>query len=62
MTDIFIYNGLFGCHGNICYVILINALFGKVHSIDPINVCTYFEINRYKIDEFRKHEKIVCFI
>ena len=41
-----LYNGIFGCHGNIC----------KVHSI------YHFEINRYKIDEFRKHAKIVCFI
>ena len=29
---------------------------------DPINVCTDFEINRFKIDEFRKHAQIVCFI
>ena len=36
--------------------------FFKVHNISPINVCTNFEINRYKIDEFRKHAKIVCFI
>ena len=50
-----LYNGVFGCHGNICYVILI--IFCKVHSICPINVCINFEINRYKIDEFRKHAK-----
>ena len=31
-------------------------------SAGPINVCTDFEINRYKIDEFRKHTKIVCFM
>ena len=37
-------------------------LFCKVHSIGPINVCTNFEINQYKIDEFRKHAKIVCFM
>ena len=48
-----LYNGIFGSHGNICYVILINAVVRKVHSIDPVNVCTNFEINRYKIDEFR---------
>ena len=34
--------------------------FCKVHNIGPINVCANFEINRYKIDEFRKHAKIVC--
>ena len=33
-------------------------IFCKVHSIGPINVCTNFEINRYKIDEFRKHAKL----
>ena len=26
-----------------------------------VNVCTNSEINHYKIDEFRKHVKIVCF-
>ena len=34
----------------------------KVHSIGPVNECTNFEINRYKIDEFRKHENIACFM
>ena len=43
-------------------IILINAFFCKVHSIGPINVCANCVINRYKIDEFRKHAKIVCFI
>ena len=32
--------------------------FCKVHSLGPINVCTNFEINRCKIDEFIKHAKI----
>ena len=36
--------------------------FGKVHSIGPIYVCTNFEINRYKIEEFRKHAKIVFYL
>ena len=43
-------------YGNICYVIYINAFF----SLGPINVCTNFEINRFKIEEFRKHANIVC--
>ena len=41
------------------------TLFSSIHSIQsigPINVCTNFEINQYKIDEFRKHAKIACFI
>ena len=54
-----LYNGIFGCHENICYVILINAfVLQSTWYKGPIN----FEINRYKIDEFRKHAKIVCFI
>ena len=53
-------NGVFGYHGNTCYVILISD-FCIIHSIGPINVSTDFEINQYKIDECRKHAKIVCF-
>ena len=52
-----LYNGVFGCHGNMCYVIFIGAIFYMLCSIGPINVCTDFEINRYKIDEVRKYEK-----
>ena len=49
-----LYNGVFGCHGNTCYVIFIGAILYMLYSIGPINVCTDFEINRYKIDEVRK--------
>ena len=52
-----LYNGVFGCHGNTCYVIFIDAIF--ICYIGPINVCTDFEINPYKIDEVRKYAKIV---
>ena len=45
-----------------CYVICINAFFCNVYSIGPINMCTDFEINRYKIDEFRKYAKIVFYL
>ena len=55
-----LYNGIY--HGNICYATFIDVRFCNVHIIGPINVCTNFEINRYNIDEFRKHAKIVCFI
>ena len=51
------YNGIFGCHGNTCYVILIGNFFCLIHNIGSINVFTDFEINRYKIDEFRKTRK-----
>ena len=37
-------------------------IFCMILSIGPINVCTDFEINRHKINAFRKHAKIVCFI
>ena len=35
-----LYNGVFGCHGNMCYVIFIGAIFYMIYSIGPINVCT----------------------
>ena len=35
-----LYNGVLRCHGNKCYVILIDAVLCMVHSIGPINVCT----------------------
>ena len=54
-----LYNGVFGCHGNTCYVIFIGAILYMFYSICPINVCTDFEINRYKIDEVRTYAKIV---
>ena len=28
-----------------------------MHSLGPVNVCTNFEVNRYKIDEFRNMQK-----
>ena len=41
---------------------LLVDFFCMIHSISPINVCTDFEISRYKIDEFRKHAKIVFYL
>ena len=32
----------------------IGAIFDILYSIGPIKVCTDFEINRYKIDEYAK--------
>ena len=53
--------GVFGCHET--YVTLLRSMhFCTTHSIDQINVCTNFEMNRYKIDEFRKHAKMLYFI
>ena len=49
-----LYNGVFGCHGNTCYVICIGAIFYIIYS-----VCTDFEINRFRIDEVRKYATIV---
>ena len=57
-----LYNGVFVCHGNMCYFIFIGAILYMIHSIGPINVCTNFEINRYKIDEVRKYAKIVFYL
>ena len=47
-----LYNGVFGCHGNMCYVIFIGAIFFIKYSTGQINV---FEINRFRIDEVRKY-------
>ena len=33
-----------------------------IHSIGPINVCTDFDIEPYKIDDFRKYAKIVFYL
>ena len=49
--------GIFRCHGNVRYVFLI-----EVHSIGSSNMCFKFEKNRLRIDDFRKSEKIVCFL
>ena len=57
-----IYNGVFGCHENTCYVIVIGAIFYMLYNIGPINVCTDLDINRYKIDEVRKYAKIVFYL
>ena len=57
-----LYNVVFGCHGNTCYVTFIGAIFYLIYSTGQINVCTDFEINRFRIDEVRKYAKIVCFI
>ena len=57
-----LYNGVFGCHGNTCYVIFIGAIFYMLYSIGPNNVCTDFQINWYKIDEVRKYAKIVFYL
>ena len=55
-------NGVFGCHGNTCYVIFIGAILYMIYSTGQINVCTDFEINRFRIDEVRKYATIVYFI
>ena len=57
-----LYNVVFGCHGNTCYVIFIGAFFYIIYSTGQINVCADFEINRFRIDEVRKYAKIVRFI
>ena len=61
-VTLILYNGVFGCHGNTCYVIFIGVVSCMIHIICPINVCTDFEINRYKIDEVRKYAKIVFYL
>ena len=56
-----LYNGVFGLPWKYVLRYFIGAIFYLLHSIGPINVCTDFEINRYKIDEVRKYAKIALF-
>ena len=57
-----LYNGGVRCHGNVGYIFLIDVMFCKVHRIGPRNMCVDFERNRLRIEDFRKSEKIVCFL
>ena len=41
--------------------LLVHFLY-DIYSTSQINVCTDFEINRFRIDEVRKYATIVCFI
>ena len=61
-NSLYFIMGIFRCHGNVRYVFLIDAIFCKVHSLGPNNMCIKFEKNRLRIDDFRKSEKIVCFL
>ena len=61
-NSLYLIMGIFRCHGNVRYVFLIDAIFCKVHSIGPSNMCINFETNRLRIDDFRKSEKIVYFL
>ena len=56
-----LYNVVFGCHGNTCYVIVIGAFLYMIYSTGQINVCTDFEINRFRIDEVSKYAKKMMF-
>ena len=49
--------GGFRCQGNVRYAFRIDAIFCKVHSIGPSNMCIHFEKNRLRIDDFKKSEK-----
>ena len=61
-NSLYFIMGIFRCHGNVRYVFLIDAIFCKVHSIGPNNMCIKFEKNQLRIDDFRNSEKIVCFL
>ena len=52
--------GVFGCHGNTCYVIFIGAIFYMIYSTGKINVCTDFEINRFRIDVMLRKNATSC--
>ena len=46
-----LYNGVFGCHGNTCYVIFIGAIFYMIYSTGKINVCTDFEKEHFETNQ-----------
>ena len=48
-----LYNGDIRCHGNVCYVFRIIAIFWYVHRIGPSKMCVNFENNRLTIDDVR---------
>ena len=48
-----LHNGFFRCHGNVCYMFLIDAMFCKIHRIGPSNMYIHFEKNRLTIDDFK---------
>ena len=53
-----LYNGVFGCHGNTCYVIFIGAIFYMIYSTGQINVCTDFEINRLELTKLENMQQL----
>ena len=46
----------------LCFLLLVRFFIWYIYSTSQINVCTDFEINRFRIDEVRKYATIVCFI
>ena len=57
-----LHNGIFGCQGNICHVIFINAFFARyIYTIGLINVCANFEINRYTVMNLANMQNRVLF-
>ena len=45
--------GIFRCHGHVCYMFLIDAIYCKRYVIDPSNMCVNFENDRLTIDDYR---------
>ena len=56
------YNGIFGCHENMCYVILINAFLCKVHITGTINVCTIFRTIDTKLTNLENMQKSYVYL
>ena len=56
-----LYNGVFGCYGNMCYVIFIGAILYMIHSIGPINVLPILRSIGTKLTKLENMQKS-CFI
>ena len=57
-----LYNGVFGCHGNTCYVIFIGAIFYIIYSTGQINVCTDFEIIGSELTKLENMQQCIFYL
>ena len=54
--------GVFGCHGNTCYVILIGAFFCMIHSTGPINCVPILRSIGTKLTNLENMQRIVFYL
>ena len=57
-----LYNGIFGCQGNICYVILINAFLQDAYYRSNQCVYQFWDQSLHTVMDAENLQKIECFI